>query len=296
MNAFLAIVEYGSLTAAAEALYLTQSALSSRLDNLEKEVGVRLIHRGKGVRRIELTDAGYNMIPIAKKWKDLYAETKGIAAQAERKLMNISAVHSIQAYLMGPVYKAFLKDNPHCDLHIFSMDSERTYQMIEKGQMEAGLISEYQYSKKIVAIPLFKEPMCFVCAKDSEYEGTIVPSELMPENEVYMKWHPDFIRWHTLWFGGRERPRIETDSMKLMEYFLTEQKTWMILPVSAVQKLKETVQIKTLPMKDGPGDRIIYLLLKDKNVYGREMKDLLSLLKEHLKRFGIQWIAEESSF
>ena len=43
IDAFLAIVEQGSLTGAAEALYLTQSALSSRLESLEKETGARLI-------------------------------------------------------------------------------------------------------------------------------------------------------------------------------------------------------------------------------------------------------------
>ena len=47
IDAFLAIVEQGSLTGAAEALYLTQSALSSRLESLEKETGARLIKRKK---------------------------------------------------------------------------------------------------------------------------------------------------------------------------------------------------------------------------------------------------------
>ena len=39
VDAFLAIVESGSLTRAAQKLYLTQSTLSSRLDCLEKELG-----------------------------------------------------------------------------------------------------------------------------------------------------------------------------------------------------------------------------------------------------------------
>ena len=58
VDAFLAIVESGSLTRAAQKLYLTQSTLSSRLDCLEKELGAPLLIRKKGIRRVELTEAG----------------------------------------------------------------------------------------------------------------------------------------------------------------------------------------------------------------------------------------------
>lgn len=47
VDAFLAIVESGSLTRAAQKLYLTQSTLSSRLDCLEKELGAPLLIRKK---------------------------------------------------------------------------------------------------------------------------------------------------------------------------------------------------------------------------------------------------------
>lgn len=69
IDAFLAIVEQGTLSGAAETLYLTQSALSSRLELLEKETGARLVRRRKGIRRIELTEAGKRMVPVARKWK-----------------------------------------------------------------------------------------------------------------------------------------------------------------------------------------------------------------------------------
>ena len=55
-----------SLTRAAQKLYLTQSTLSSRLDCLEKELGAPLLIRKKGIRRVELTEAGKKMVPVAR--------------------------------------------------------------------------------------------------------------------------------------------------------------------------------------------------------------------------------------
>lgn len=67
IQTFLAIVSSPSLSKAAESLYISQPALSHRLGALEKELGTELIARQKGVRSIELTDAGMRFIPIAKK-------------------------------------------------------------------------------------------------------------------------------------------------------------------------------------------------------------------------------------
>ena len=59
METFWAVLEHGTLTAAAEALFITQPTLTNRIQSLEAEVGAQLFHRGKGIRHIELTEAGF---------------------------------------------------------------------------------------------------------------------------------------------------------------------------------------------------------------------------------------------
>ena len=49
MKYFTAVVEYGSFTEAAEQCYISQSAISQQIRALEKELGVELIHREKGL-------------------------------------------------------------------------------------------------------------------------------------------------------------------------------------------------------------------------------------------------------
>ena len=50
METFWAVLEHGTLTAAAEALFITQPTLTNRIQSLEAEVGAQLFHRGKGIR------------------------------------------------------------------------------------------------------------------------------------------------------------------------------------------------------------------------------------------------------
>ena len=63
IETFFAVLDHGTMTAAAEALYITQPSLSARLKALEDQVGAPLFHRGKGQRRITLTDAGQHFLP-----------------------------------------------------------------------------------------------------------------------------------------------------------------------------------------------------------------------------------------
>ena len=63
IETFFAVLDHGTMTAAAEALYITQPSLSARLKALEDQVGAPLFHRGKGQRRITLTDAGQHSGP-----------------------------------------------------------------------------------------------------------------------------------------------------------------------------------------------------------------------------------------
>ena len=64
LRAFLAVADLGSLRAAAQALHLSQSALSRRIDKLEDALGVALFTRT--TRKVELTTVGRAFVPKAR--------------------------------------------------------------------------------------------------------------------------------------------------------------------------------------------------------------------------------------
>ena len=82
IETFLTVLRCGSMTAAAQALYITQPTLSARLQTLEDEVGTPLFVRGKGLRRLELTDAGSRFLPLAQRWQ--WSWPPGVSAAIRR--------------------------------------------------------------------------------------------------------------------------------------------------------------------------------------------------------------------
>ena len=78
LEAFCAVVERGSFTAAADALYLAQSTVSGHILALEKDIGVPLLVRS-GNRRITLTEEGrrvydhaHTILPVSYTHLDVY--------------------------------------------------------------------------------------------------------------------------------------------------------------------------------------------------------------------------------
>jgi DNA-binding transcriptional LysR family regulator len=62
LRAFLALARTGSFTLAAESLYITQSALSGLIKELEQALGTKLVDRS--TRRVYLTDTGERLYPM----------------------------------------------------------------------------------------------------------------------------------------------------------------------------------------------------------------------------------------
>src|SRR5215471_11329598 len=61
LEALVEVVRRGSVTGAAQALYVTQPALTARLNALERDVGTRLLVRRRG--GVRLTEAGRAFLP-----------------------------------------------------------------------------------------------------------------------------------------------------------------------------------------------------------------------------------------
>ena len=73
LKMFLSVQRTGSLTAAANSLYMTQPSLGRRISCLEKELGVPLFHRGKGQAQVKLPPEGEAFSDIARRAGDVIA-------------------------------------------------------------------------------------------------------------------------------------------------------------------------------------------------------------------------------
>jgi DNA-binding transcriptional LysR family regulator len=280
IDAFLTVVNTGSITAAAEQLYITQPALSRRIAALENELGYSLMERGKGIRTVKLTEKGKVFIAIAHKWKMLWSETEGIAKLDGNQNLNVTAIGSLITYIFPNLFRKLLKENEDLSLSIQNQHSYEAYGFVESGLTDIAFISNPMHSKNVETIPAFREPMLFVSGKNVKLPAKIHPSKLDATHEIKVPWSPQFNIWHDYWFGVFSKPRVMLDQMSIMEYFLDSQDNWAVVPVSVAVKISKSVDVEVRKIKEAPPDRIIYYILgKQPN---EAVKSLLQLLDEEI--------------
>ena len=119
LSAFLTVVRRGSVTAAAEELFVTQPSVSAAVAALERELGTKLLERdGRGLRP---TDAGAAFAPYAAHVLGLLEEGERAAREAAaggRSMLRISAVTAGGDHVVPQLIRAFRDAHPELDIDL----------------------------------------------------------------------------------------------------------------------------------------------------------------------------------
>jgi DNA-binding transcriptional LysR family regulator len=125
LRAFSVAARQLSFKAAAEALYLTPSAVSHRIRDLEKHLGQRVFVRK--TRSIELTDAGHALLAEAEPLlASLDAVFERATRRTARRLLRVAAPPFVAAELLVPGLPSLYALQPRLDVQIISSDPHPT--------------------------------------------------------------------------------------------------------------------------------------------------------------------------
>lgn len=121
-RAFLAVAELLNFRAAADALSLTQSAVSRQIQTLENEIGMPLFRRH--TRSVELTDAGAQLYRgTAPAIERMDATVRAVRQNAGRKSVSITTWASFASMWLIPRMESFQRENPDIDIRIDASDA-----------------------------------------------------------------------------------------------------------------------------------------------------------------------------
>jgi len=167
LRAFVALAELESFRAAAEALHLSQPALSRRIDKLEGALGVRLFDRT--TRSVNLTAVGRD---FSRKARDLLDELEntllGIRDVAAKRTgeVTVACVPSAVHYFLPGVVKQYHERYPKIRVRIVDEDANAVLSTVMRGEADFGLNFIGTQEPDIEFEPILKEPFVAACHRD----------------------------------------------------------------------------------------------------------------------------------
>lgn len=141
---FLAIVEAGSFTAAAECVHVAQPALSKQLRNLENHFGAKLIITTRGSRQLILTEAGRVLYQKAKyicSLEDLACSEINSIMGGVRGTLRFSITSSRSALFIKSSLVNFCQLYPKITCELYEASIEEQTQQLLNGITELGILS-----------------------------------------------------------------------------------------------------------------------------------------------------------
>ncbi|WP_296405547.1 LysR family transcriptional regulator [Psychrobacter sp.] len=161
---FITVMQTGSISGAAEKLFITQPAVSKRIKNLEDEFKVTLFDTlGRG---IVPTAAANELLPHAKRWLDDYDNFKINIQNSQQTISGklvIGTSHHIGLHHIPPVLKQFIQAYPSVQLEVHFVDSEAAHKAVLDGELSLAFLTlPPVYDKRLTYHTLWSDPLFFV--------------------------------------------------------------------------------------------------------------------------------------
>ena len=186
---FLAIAEHRSLSAAADALYLSQPSVSSYLGRLEEELGVRLFLRQRGRNGITLTPEGERLLPVARELLLVEQHLQEFRDSCKQKVLRIGAGDSVREYLISPVVEKLRQMFPSVELQQYAIPAYASDITQNVQPFDVSVRIHYTVKPEsnalFTSIPLFKSPWCILCPSDTPLPDRVLsPEDLDPTFQI----------------------------------------------------------------------------------------------------------------
>ena len=171
LQVLMYVVERGSVTAAAEALSYTPSAISQQLQRLEREVGQPLLERHP--RGMAPTDAGHLLAGHARKvLRQLTAAESDLAeiADVRRGHLDLGTFPTVGSSFLPLAVQRYRQLYPSIQLTIHSAREDQLIQKLEEGQVGMSLLWDYAWGRvddsQLSLTTLFTDPTVLIVAAD----------------------------------------------------------------------------------------------------------------------------------
>ncbi|QHW34388.1 LysR family transcriptional regulator [Paenibacillus rhizovicinus] len=141
LHIFYTVAERGSFSAAAQALHMTQPAVTMQVQSLEDYFGTKLLQRS--TKRIELTEAGRALMPFAQRSIDLIRDTDLQMSKFTKQLkgrLQLGASLTIGEYILPRLLGPFGQEFPHIAISMKVMNTAQIMEEIVNHQLNFGLI------------------------------------------------------------------------------------------------------------------------------------------------------------
>ncbi|HDZ88708.1 MAG TPA: LysR family transcriptional regulator, partial [Nitrospirae bacterium] len=184
LKAFCLIVETGGFSRAAKEKFMTQSAMSHLVKNLEDEFGTQFFHR-QGSAVIP-TPAGRVFYEHAKQILERYKKMEDdiyALIQKVKGTVYIGASQTAAAYLLPQVFYSFTKVHPEVRMELLVSSTEKTIDNLLEGKIDLAIVEGTVKKSSVSLEEIAEDEIVIIASDDNPLSGKsiVTPGDLISQ-------------------------------------------------------------------------------------------------------------------
>ncbi|MCU6708799.1 LysR family transcriptional regulator [Paenibacillus sp. J5C_2022] len=185
LQIFIAVCDKMNMTAAANTLYVSQSAVSQAIAELEAHYGIRLFERLS--RKLYLTRAGEKLLGYARHILRMYSDAESeMRAMHETGLIRVGASVTIGATVLPKLAAAFQLQTPGARMEVVEDNTTKIEGMLLVDHLDLGLVEGDVTQTDLVCKPFAEDTLVCICGQGHPFweRESVGAKELEGENFI----------------------------------------------------------------------------------------------------------------
>lgn len=260
LEVFRAIADEGSVTAAANKLHRVPSNISTRLRQLEEELGTELFSREK--LRLHITDAGRTLLDYANRILALTEEARvRVSSQHPAGVFTLGAIESTAAVRLPPLIARYHQTWPEVELDLSTGPSGAMTDGLLAGEFSAVFIDGPPKHPQLEGIPVFNEEMVLISSLN--HPPVSNASEISGSTIYAFRANCSYRRLFENWFARENASPgkiFEMESYHGILACVSAGAGLALIPKSMLESMPGRDSVSAWPLAGGMGELAIWLV------------------------------------
>lgn len=279
------IVRLGSFSRGARLNQITQSAASQSIQQLEHDLGVRLIDRSK--RPFSLTPEGRLYLDGVRKLLSEYGKLEGEIRHASSTLtgpVRVAAIYSTGLYDLSVQMQRFMTTFPQVKVRLEYLRPNKVYDAVVNEEADLGIMSYPRKDRAVTTIPWRAERMVFVCYPSHPLAAKHLIAAADLEGEKFIAFDADLPIRKAIDRSLKQqhsRPNLvmELDNVETMKQAIEIGVGVSILPEPTIRREAAAGRLVAIPLAMAELVRPVGIILRRHRQISPSIQSFIDLLK-----------------
>lgn len=294
LDTLLLVAEKRNFTRAAQALSLTQPAVSHHISQLEQELGVRMFVRGNG--DLMLTPEGETVLRYVRRMKALEKKMAEELQEAGRRLtrLRIGITHTAESNIVAEVLARYTNENPGISITIVTDNINNLYDMLENFELDLAVVEGRSTRPELSALMLDTDYLVCVLANTHplSHSSMITLDEIRQEKLILRLPNSETrVRFESALAAIGEsiadfQVILEVDNVATIKDLIRKNLGISILARSACMDELRKGKLTALPIENLSMTRETNLVYHRDFAHKETLQDIVALYKKQLREYG----------